>query len=185
MISGKVNNVTVVTEVILHAPGMTNVVAVGLGTLSQETVSFCQIKHAGWFFFTWTYSVDYWGEKNRKDTTWETSSGKAGPSKEWQPVRSSQEANLRSRTIRKDLPVGRIHTQCTAQSLQSLTFLNSMYSVHVVHESRRSPLLFYSFCVSDFCWLHDRPKIRAFWISLKLFFFLFFCFCFFNKRQSK
>ena len=43
MISGKVNNVTVVsvTEVILHAPGMTNVVAVGVGTLSQETVSFC------------------------------------------------------------------------------------------------------------------------------------------------
>ena len=39
MISGKVNNVTVVTEVILHAPGMTNVVkvAVGVGTLSQET----------------------------------------------------------------------------------------------------------------------------------------------------
>ena len=54
MISGKVNSVTVVTEVILHAPGMTKVVkvAVGVGTLSQETVSFCQIKHAGRFFFT-------------------------------------------------------------------------------------------------------------------------------------
>ena len=77
---------------------------------SVRRLSFCQIKHAGWFFFTWTYSVDYWGEKNRKDTTWETSSGNAGPSKEWQPLRSSQEANLRSRTIRKDLPVGRIHT---------------------------------------------------------------------------
>ena len=47
MISGKVNNVTVVTEVILHAPGMTNVVtvAVGVGTLSQETVSFCISLH--------------------------------------------------------------------------------------------------------------------------------------------
>ena len=51
-----------------------------------------------------------------------------------------------------------------------------MYSVHVVHESCRSPFLFCSFCVSDFCWLQDRPKIRAFWISLKLFCLFFFVF---------
>ena len=57
----KVNNVIVVTDLIRHAPRMTNVVkvAVGVGTLSKETVGFCQIKHAGWFFFTCTYSVDY------------------------------------------------------------------------------------------------------------------------------
>ena len=49
----KVNNVTVVTKVIFHACGMTNVVkvAMGLGSLSQETVSFCQEKHAGWSLF--------------------------------------------------------------------------------------------------------------------------------------
>ena len=49
----KVNNVTVVTNLILRAPRMTNVVevAVGMG-LSQETDSFCQEKHAGWFLFS-------------------------------------------------------------------------------------------------------------------------------------
>ena len=135
MILRKVNNVTVVTEVILHAPGMTNVVAVGVGTLSQETVIFCQIKHAGWFFFTWTYNVDYWGEKNRKDTSWETSSGNAGPSKEWQPLRSSQEAHLRSRTIRKDLPVGRIHRHSVQH--KACTVLNkSPWSLGVIKISQ-------------------------------------------------
>ena len=50
------------------------------------------------------------GKNSRKETTWKTPSGNAIQSKEWQPLRSSQEARLRSRTIRKDLPVGRIHT---------------------------------------------------------------------------
>ena len=50
----KVNNVTVVTKMIIHAYGMTNVVkvAVGLGNLSQETVSFFQEQHAGWSLFS-------------------------------------------------------------------------------------------------------------------------------------
>ena len=49
----KVNNVTVVTKVICHASGMIHVVkvAMGLGPLSQETVSFCQEAHAGWSLF--------------------------------------------------------------------------------------------------------------------------------------
>ena len=69
----KVNNVTVVTKMILHAPGMTNVVkvAVGLGTLSQETVSFCQKKHAGWFLFSgrqYTRDVLWIFQKTKKKT---------------------------------------------------------------------------------------------------------------------
>ena len=50
----RVNNVTVVTNMILHAPGMTNVVKVAVreGSLSQETVNFCQEKHAGWSLFS-------------------------------------------------------------------------------------------------------------------------------------
>ena len=58
----------------------------------------------------WSCPINYWGKNNGKETTWKTSSGNAGESKEWQPLRSSQEARLRSRTIRKDLPVGRTHT---------------------------------------------------------------------------
>ena len=60
----KVNNVTVVTNKILHAPGMTNVVkvAMGLGTLSQETVSFCQEEHAGWSLFS--------GRQYTRDVLW-------------------------------------------------------------------------------------------------------------------
>ena len=67
----KVNNVTVVTIKMFRAKRMTNVVkvAVRMG-LSQETVCFWPIKHAGWFFFTCTYSVDFSGENNRKETTW-------------------------------------------------------------------------------------------------------------------
>ena len=42
----------------------------------------------------------------------------AGQSKEWPSLRSSQEARLRSRTIRKHLPVGRIHTHITLSSLK-------------------------------------------------------------------
>ena len=34
----------------------------------------------------------------------------AGESEGWQPLRNGQEARLRSRTIRKDLPVCRTHT---------------------------------------------------------------------------
>ena len=60
----KVNNVTVVTKVMIHAYGMTNVVkvAMGLGTLSLEDVSFCQEKHAGWSLFS--------GRQYTRDVLW-------------------------------------------------------------------------------------------------------------------
>ena len=60
----KVNNVTVVTNLILHAPRMTYVVkvAMGLGNLSQEAVSFCQEKHAGWSLFS--------GRQYTRDVLW-------------------------------------------------------------------------------------------------------------------
>ena len=48
--------------------------------------------------------------KGSKETTWKTLSENAGQSKGRQPLHSGQEACLRSRTIRKDLPVGRTHT---------------------------------------------------------------------------
>ena len=44
--------------------------------------------------------------------------GPAGQSKGWPSLRSSQKARLRSRTIRKDLPVGRIHTHITLSTLK-------------------------------------------------------------------
>ena len=44
----------------------------------------------------------------------------AGQSKEWPSLRSSQEARLRSRTIRKDLVVGRIDTHITLSSFKQL-----------------------------------------------------------------
>ena len=60
----KVNNVTVVTNVIFHASGMTIVVkvAMGLGNLIQETVSFCQEKHAGSSLFS--------GRQYTRDVLW-------------------------------------------------------------------------------------------------------------------
>ena len=69
----KVNNVTVVTNLILHASGMTNVVkvAMGLGNLSQEAVSFCQEKHAGWSLFSgrqYTRDVLWIFQKTKKKT---------------------------------------------------------------------------------------------------------------------
>ena len=50
----RANNVTVVTNMILHVSGTTYVVkvAIVLGNLSQETVSFFQEKHAGWSLFS-------------------------------------------------------------------------------------------------------------------------------------
>ena len=60
----KVNNVTVVTKLMIHVWRMTNVVkvAIGLGNLSQEAVSFCQEKHAGWSLFS--------GRQYTRDVLW-------------------------------------------------------------------------------------------------------------------
>ena len=62
----------------------------------------------------WSCPITYWGENNRKEATWKTSSGNAGLSKGWQPLRSGQKTRLRSRTIRKDLP-GHKHTYTYVQ----------------------------------------------------------------------
>ena len=47
----------------------------------------------------------------------------AGEKEGWRPSRSGQEARLRSGTIRKDLPVGRTHTQISRRDLCSQGYL--------------------------------------------------------------
>ena len=49
--------------------------------------------------------------------------GNAGEKEGWRPSRSGQEARLRSGTIRKDLPVGRTHTQISRRDLWSQGYL--------------------------------------------------------------
>ena len=64
-----------------------------------------------------------------KETSWKTLSGNAKQSKEWQPLRSSQEARLKSRTIRKDLPVGRIHTHTQTLRIRDSGLLHSFLKI--------------------------------------------------------